>query len=211
MAWNYIKDVGDLAVEDNGFDALMVFILKLTAAVNSAVDILEAGNRPNVMIENEINAWLVNLYLPPIWAKMQSKLDAKTILTKRKQELTTTPHTDNENIKTMLAQLSGLANEAITENKFGNRDASSWLATYARGHAQVIDAFADANRPHLGAEELSLTSSQAETKLKEFQELHNHLVYRTVRIKNREIHRLKNTGVPTQMERDAEKAEYLGV
>ena len=55
----------------------MVFIVKLTAAVNSAVDVLEGANRPNFMIENEINAWLVNLYLPPIWAKMQSKLDAK--------------------------------------------------------------------------------------------------------------------------------------
>ena len=171
MAWNYIKDVGDLAVEDNGFDALMMFIVKLTAAVDSAVDDLEAGNRPNFMIENEINVWLLNLYLPPIWAKMQSKLDAKPILTKRKHELATTPHTDNENIKAMLSQLSGLANDAITEHEFGNLDASNWLANYARGHARVMDAFADANRPHLDAEELSLLSSQAETQLKEFQEL----------------------------------------
>jgi len=74
-----------------------------------------------------------------------------------------------------------------------------------------MDAFADANRPHLDAEELTLTSSQAETQLKEFQELHNHLVYRAARIKNREIHRLKNTGLPTQMEKDAEKAEYLAL
>jgi len=56
MEWTHIKGIGDLAVEDNGFDALMVFIVKPTAAVNSAFDVLEAGNRPNFMIENEINA-----------------------------------------------------------------------------------------------------------------------------------------------------------
>ena len=34
MAWNCIKAVGDLAVEDNGFDALMVFIVKALLLTN---------------------------------------------------------------------------------------------------------------------------------------------------------------------------------
>ncbi len=126
--------------------------------------------------------------------------------------------TDKDAIKVMIAELSDNAIQAISAKStgplkgLGSPSASQCLCAYAKRHAELLDAQAEASVERGDAKVQAAAARKVTARLKKFEELHNYLVCKPASDKYmKKLHALKQgaSAAKIQETRKLEELEAL--